>query len=362
MYMQNIKVLNIVMAKVWGGGEQYVYDTAFAMQKRGIKVYVAVDTSNILMQQKFSEVATVITCDLYSIVGLGSITKLRTFIQKNNITILNLHSGRAMLLAIALKKATNIALVVFKHNAVVAKNDFYHKWQRKNVDAYICVSKLVYDLQTIGIENMNKHHLVYNGINLDKFGLEVECVEKSKCFTIGYAGRIAYDKGIDVLLNVFALLANKYEDVKLLLAGSNENDYLKEVLAFVKERKLKNKVEYLGHIDDMNQFYKKLDVFVLPSIVKEAFGLVLCEAMYYGVPVITTDSGAQNEIIDNGIDGFIVEKANANALAECVERIYNQSFDIEMIKKNAREKVLRNFDIEHCVNKIVEVYRDCLKV
>lgn len=358
--MDNITVLNIVMAKVWGGGEQYVYDTALAMKKRGIKVYIAVDESNVFMQEQFSKVAIVVTCDLYSFVGLKSIAKLKTFIRENKVTTLNVHSGRSMLLAICLKKCTNVELVVFKHNAVASKNDFYHKWQRKNVDAYICVSKLVYDLQVMGIECTNKYYLIYNGINLDKFNLITEQIEKRKYFTIGYAGRIAPDKGIDILLHAFTILANKYEDVKLLIAGSSEKEYLTRVLTFIEGRNLKDKIEYLGYIDDMNLFYKKIDVLVLPSIVKEAFGLVLCEAMYCGIPVVTTDSGAQKEIIENGIDGFIVEKDNINTLEECIEKIYNHSFNMETIRKNAREKVLHNFDIEKCVDKIMEVYYDCL--
>ena len=71
--MNKIKVLNIVVAKVWGGGEQYVYDISRTMREKGIEVFVAVDKSNLELQKRFSEVATVLCFDLYKIAGLSSI-------------------------------------------------------------------------------------------------------------------------------------------------------------------------------------------------------------------------------------------------------------------------------------------------
>ena len=142
-----MKILNIVIAKTWGGGEQYVYDTAKEMKKRNIDVYVAVDRNNIKMQRIFAEVATVVTFNLYSIAGMAALFSLKRFIEEKNIDIINCHSGHAMLLCVFLKLITDRRLVMFKHNAILGKNDFYHRWQRQKTDAFVCVSELVYKMQ-----------------------------------------------------------------------------------------------------------------------------------------------------------------------------------------------------------------------
>ena len=354
-----MRILNIVIAKTWGGGEQYVYDTAKAMQRHNVDVYIAVDISNIKMQKKFSEVATVVTFNLYSGGGIMSIFSIKKFIEERNIDIINCHSGRAMPLCFILKLITDRRYVRFNHNAILGKNDLYHKWQRQKTDAFVCVSKLVYEMQT---ENLNqcetkKYYLIYNGIDIEKFNQSLdEIVLPKDVFRIGYAGRITSNKGIDILLSAIQVLRLKYSNIHLLLAGSDDNGYLKKVEQLIVEKDLVQCVEYLGHVYDMENFYSKLNVFVLPSVVREAFGLVICEAMYCGTVVVSTDSGAQKEIIEDGVDGYIVRSNDVEALANCIEDIYLNYDQQENLKRRARIKVLEKFSIDTCVNQILNLY------
>ena len=77
-----VKVLNIVVAKIWGGGEQYVYDICQASTARGIKSYVAVDKTNTAFIKRFSQVATVVPCDLYNLACLGALRTLNRYIKE----------------------------------------------------------------------------------------------------------------------------------------------------------------------------------------------------------------------------------------------------------------------------------------
>ncbi len=355
--MKKIKILNIVVAKVWGGGEQYVYDTSKALAERKHKVYIAVDQSNTVLQKRFAEAGEIFTCDLYSLGGLKSIWKLSNFVKKQKIDIVNCHSGHAMLLCTLLKFLTGVKIVSFRHNALPAKHDWYHKWQRKHTDAYICVSKLVYDLQTAGLnkEEKKKYHLVYNGIDTSKFNKYQGKFTQCEKFVIGYAGRIAENKGIDILIEAFAKLSKKYSDMYLYIAGSDDKGYLEKLQLLIKKYGLSERVKFLGQVHDMEKFYKSLNVFVLPSVVKEAFGLVLCEAMYCGVPVITTDSGAQKEIIDDGIDGFIVPKGDVGKLSFNIELIYLESDKYKNFTNNATSKIKMKFSIDTCINNLISV-------
>lgn len=356
--MSDICVLNIIVAKVWGGGEQYVYDTAKAMAKQGTKVFIALDKNNDVMKKRFSEVAEVVSFNLNVAFGVFALKSLIKFIKNRHINIINCHSGHAMQFCMLLKLFTGAKLVMFKHNALLAKHDFYHIWQRKYTDAFVCVSKLVYDLQTKGLSDKEnrKFYLIYNGIDTEKFDKYNKIEKDTNKFIIGYAGRITYNKGIDMLMKAFLHLSYRYDNIYLHIAGGDEG-YLKEVQKFIIKNKLEKKVKYFGNIKDMEYFYKNLDLFILPSVVKEAFGLVLCEAMYCGVPVITTDSGAQKEIIDNNINGIIIQKKNLEILISKISDLYNNRNLCVRFGVLGNKKVKEKFTINICVKSILNLYK-----
>lgn len=357
-----MKVLNIVIAKVWGGGEQYVYDTAKALAKQGVEVHIAVDSSCKEMQERFSQVARVRCFNLHSLAGFTSLSSLCSYIKEQQINVINCHSGHAMALCTVLKLLTNARLVCFKHNAIKAKLDFYHDWQRKHTDAFVCVSKLVYELQTQGLAecDKSKFYLVYNGIDTEKYDkmlAEQEPEIDNRYFTVGYAGRLARDKGIDVLLMAMAKLVARQSNIRLLLAGSDEKGYKAELETLVKAKNLQERIAFLGQVEIMPTFYNKLDVFVLPSVVKEAFGLTICEAMYCGVPVIATDSGAQREIISSEELGCIVPSKDPDALAAAIADVALDN-NIEMRTSLAKARVKNMFSANKCAAILIDIYKD----
>lgn len=147
------------------------------------------------------------------------------------------------------------------------------------------------------------------------------------------------------MLKAFALLYKKHKNIRLKIAGADENGYWKQLNSLSVELGIHEAVWYCGIEIDMEKFYKSLDLFVLPSVVKEAFGLVLCEAMSCGVPVITTSSGAQEEIIEDGIDGFIIKAGDIEGLAQKVYLLYTEEYLRSTFKDNGKFKVSRDFNL-----------------
>ena len=157
------------------------------------------------------------------------------------------------------------------------------------------------------------------------------------------------------MLQAFEKLSEKYDNIYLQLAGTDEKNYLKQIQQFIDGHNLQNRIKYLGNQKDMERYYKKLNLFVLPSVVKEAFGLVLCEAMYCGVPVITTNSGAQGEIITNGSDGTIVQSGDAEALAQSIEDSYNNYQQYLIMAAKAKKKVKEKFSVIKCAEELMKI-------
>ena len=353
-----MKILNIVSAKIWGGGEQYVYDVCREMTKRNIENYVLVDKRNTSLQEKFSKVSKVLFANLYSFNGMMAFNEILNFIDTYDINIVNCHSGKMMPLCLLIKKFRNIKIVLFKHNATKSKEDFYHKYMRNNTDAIICVSNLVYNLQIEGLSDVEKqkYHIVHNGILIERFEKHKRVVKDENRFIIGYAGRITENKGIGVLLKAVKNLHELHNNIEFNFVGADEGDYLNQLQSEIAINGMMGYAKYNGLETDMEKFYKSIDVLVLPSIVREAFGLVICEAMYCGVLVISSNSGAQNEIIEDGVDGLILDYINEDCLTSRILDIYDEKINVSSLINKAKKKIKNHFSVVNTVDKLINIY------
>lgn len=357
-----MRILNLVSAKIWGGGEQYVYDVCREMTERNIENYVLVDCSNTFLKERFSQVSNVLTARLYSVNGMTSLRDILDIIDEQKIDIINCHSGKMMPLCLILKKFRDVKIVLFKHNIGKVKNDFYHQYMRKNTDAIICVSNLVYNLQIESLSEAvkKKYHVVYNGISVNRFNKYTYVNRNKDKFIVGYAGRITENKGIGILLEAIKKLHKFHSDIEFNFVGAVEEDYLNKLQKEINSNNMARYVRYGGLETDMEKFYKSVDVLVLPSIVREAFGLVICEAMYCGIPVITSNSGAQAEIIEDGVDGLILDDVNADTLITKILYVYNSKDTYRNMINNAKIKVERRFNIRETVNCLMKIYQTLL--
>lgn len=137
--MKKFKVLHVVVAKIWGGGEQYVYDICKEMQRQGHTIFIAVDKTNCMFQQRYAEVATVLPVNLYFVAGLFAVNELKNIIASESIDVINCHSGHGVLLCLLLKFLSGKKLVLFKHNALLAKMIYIMYGYGKCGCEYLCV-------------------------------------------------------------------------------------------------------------------------------------------------------------------------------------------------------------------------------
>lgn len=138
-----------------------------------------------------------------------------------------------------------------------------------------------------------------------------------------FLSNLLVDKGVLVLLDALKILKEKgYSFVCHFVGGETAEIDAARFAEEVKTRGLDQMAFYLGkrYEEEKNEEYGNADVFVFPTYYyNECFPLVLLEAMEHAVPCISTREGGVSAIIDDGVNGFIVEKRDANALADRIE-------------------------------------------
>lgn len=136
-----------------------------------------------------------------------------------------------------------------------------------------------------------------------------------------FVGQCVYVKGIEFLLQATPLLSDKGAVIDVVGNMAGEPDYFLRLSKIVKDLDLQKRVIFHGHISDkagLAQFYQQADIFVLSSLM-EGFGIVLLEAMSFGLPIIATKVGAISELIKDGLNGLLVPPADPSALAKAID-------------------------------------------
>jgi glycosyltransferase involved in cell wall biosynthesis len=167
---------------------------------------------------------------------------------------------------------------------------------------------------------------------------------------IGYLGRLAPSKGIEVLLD--AVLPLVPLRCQVLVAGVGAKQYE----ATLKSQYEPRGVRFVGRVDAI-EFLAEIDVLVAPSLWSEPFGLVLCEAMSCGVPVVASAVGGIPEIVEHGRCGFLFRPGDRDALRNYLMQMIDDRQLHQKLSAYCRSKA-STYDFGHTVNDYLRVYDD----
>lgn len=164
-------------------------------------------------------------------------------------------------------------------------------------------------------------------------------------------------KRVEDVVSTFAKV-QKNIGAKLLLVGDGPE--MSRIHQQVKDLHIEQEVLFLGKRDNLSELYSMSDVKLLMS-EKEAFGLVLLEAMACGVPAIGTQIGGIPEIIDPGENGFLVELGDIDAAADAAIRILTDNELHKKMSATALETATKRFSSEKILAEYETLYARLLK-
>ena len=203
----------------------------------------------------------------------------------------------------------------------------------------------------------DRHELIPgSGVNLSQF-VPSEYPNDNEINFL-FISRVMKEKGIDYYLEAAKVVKNKYKNANFHICGFCEEEYKGRLQDFIDDLT----VIYHGPINNVSEFLKDIHCVVHPTYYPEGMSNVLLESLACGRPIITTDRSGCREIVDDGINGYMIRQRNQEDLDYALEKFikldYNQKKSMGLA---GRKKVEEQFDRQIVVNKYIETIRKEVK-
>jgi colanic acid/amylovoran biosynthesis glycosyltransferase len=299
------------------------------------------------------------------------------------------HFGEAIFLAAEVKKrgiqhvhahfsinAASIALVISRMLGIsfsfTAHNIFFTdrlllEEKCKAARFVVAISEYSRDylLQLVPKQNRDKFHVVHCGVSIDQYSppASKRCNPSWLIFSIS---QLVERKGLDILVQACRILNERGHDFQCIIAGDGPQRSLLEQM--ITEYNLCDQVQLVGTVfqEQLSSYLNQADVFVLPCVTvntgeQDGIPVVLMEAMAMELPTVSTYVSGIPELIQDGASGLLVPERDPEALVDAMQQLLRDRGLGARLGKNARQQVLREFDINENARRLAGLFGRYLK-
>lgn len=360
-----MKVMYLVYSFTTGGTERLLVDICNEMSKNNeVFLYVV---NNYYSSEMLKQVNKNVTIELENrTVGSKKIfetmSHISNFIKKNKIDIVHcnsLNSPELLLISKILNPKIRIFYTIHGMKQYKNLNKVKKIYRNLLCEKIIAISDAVKNDIIESGASRKKIIVVENAIDINKFkdvNLKKMDIDEP---IIGNVARILPSiKGQDILIESINILKDKYPKIKCYFAGTvaqknyTEFEILKKK---VNENKLEKNIIFLGNVEKVDEFLKKINIFILPSR-QEGFGISLIEAMCMGIPVISSDIPGPSDIVTSCKCGKIFKSENPQSLAEKIEEIIENYQNEKKISLGKVDKIKEYYNIANMCQKLKKIY------
>lgn len=326
------KIIHIVSNRVWGGGEQYVYDLAQRQLADGIPVEICCRPSEVVISPYRQLGIPIHPLPLRGALDVKSAWSLSRIVNEAGPCIIHAHNFKdAYTAAYARSLSSNkdVRVVMCRHLTRKGKNSLLYRWLYGNLDRLIFDSEISRSefLSTRPTIDPQKLGIVHTSIIVPEKMQDIDVRGKYNIpahhVIAMYHGRHDAEKGLDVLIEAAAQLRDR--PFTLVLLGRGSNEYTAHLKAVIQEKGLQEKVVFSGFVESIPPYVSKADFGILPSVVREGCPLSPMEYMSQGHPVVTTDNGGQREYVVNEVNGLLVPPGDSHQLAKAMARLIDDA-------------------------------------
>lgn len=328
-----------------GGTENATFNIAKTLADKGHSIYIITSKDgNFTSKNKFS-VHPIKMTGIKIIGPFFDLQKILSIIKEIKPELIHAQgistSGISGFTAFLIYKFTKIPYIVYGRGGDIyplKAEKFIVQKILKNAASVIALTKGMKE-EMLKIHNRNIE-IIPNGINLDKFKDATNKNQKNlnnakNTRIILFVGNLRRDKGVKYLIHSMKFVISQKLKTKLLIVGDGPEK--KSLEKITKQISLDDVITFKGRVsrNEVPEYMLKADMLVLPSPYNEGFPNVILEAMAAGLPIISTNIVGMDEIIEDGVNGFLVEPKRPDKIAEKISSILeNDTLRLKISKNN----------------------------
>ncbi|MEE0859631.1 MAG: glycosyltransferase family 4 protein [Acutalibacteraceae bacterium] len=307
--------------------------------------------------------------------NIKAISELKEIIKAEQYDIIHCHTPMGAVAArVAAKQAKSKAKIIytahgfhfFKGASKLNWMFFYpvEKILAHYTDTLVTINNEDYELATKKKFKVKNEIVKINGVGVDlskfivatnemKTELRKEYGYNEDEFLLIYPADYSYRKNHEMLFDTVYKLKDKIPTIKVLMPGQQKK--LEEYKKYVADLGIEKHISMLGYRRDIHKLITLSDISVSTSR-QEGLPVNLIEALAIGKPIVATNVRGNSDLVENGVNGFLVELNNSDQMAEKILEIYNNSQLAEKMRKEA-VKMSKKYSFQNVNKSLVEIYQ-----
>lgn len=248
----------------------------------------------------------------------GTALALRRTIRQHQINVLHCHSAPGNRYCYPASRLTGVPLVT--HQRDTYKKDHFHRWVART-DHIIAISE--WAKVNLPERLRQKTTVVYDAVAIPAEE-RLDARNSSHKLVVGMAGRCVPEKGHDLLIRASLALLERHDFSVEIWGWSEEGapgEFARILRSEVRDSGRSDAFHFEGYRLDMENFYQRVDIVVVPSRVKEGFGLMAAEGLAWRKSVAAASHGGLVEIVEDGRTGLHFAPGDAESLRSALERL-----------------------------------------
>lgn len=375
--MAKINILHVIAMGDVNGGKTYLLNIADNHTCDRYNLFFATPYKELFIGELNKRGIEPFIINIESQFNVFVVGKLVRYIRSHSIHIVHTHGARANFYGrVAARWAKVPVILSTVHNSLY---DFPVPFWKKKIylfldkftstfcDRLICVSKKIADDLTDKSKiAREKITVIYNGIHISECKSSDTSLRLSKEFglsehqpVIGVIGRMSVNKGQRYLIEALPRLKKKFPDIVCLLVGDGPKKA--NLQGLVVKMGLSESCRFTGVRTDIYDIFCLLNLLVLPSVSGEGFPMILLEAMAHGCPIVATDIGGVNEMIEHSKNGLLVKPADSQALSEAILELLSEPKKADQLLNEALRSVGEKFSVKPMIAATERIYEQALK-
>ena len=200
--------------------------------------------------------------------------------------------------------------------------------------------------------------VIHSGVSTEISDRGLPVLDPGHTPVIGTAGPLEAAKGIDYFLKAAQLVSATRPDAQFLISGAGPEE--KRLRNLVSEYKLTSQVTFVPNVFDFSESLSAMDVFCLPAL-KQGLGTIMLEAMARGKPVIATQAGGVDSVVEEDRTGLLVPPSDGEQLADRMLELLNDPVKARNIGHNGMILVGDRFRVDSMVERTAALYRSLVE-